>query len=182
MKSKSLITLCAVIILPLVSANAASISLSALAPTFDSDDIIQLVTGTFASGGPAANYVATNRPAQGQTFTAAETGHNTAITVRVNGNSTVGPNNFTTLRISTLVGTALTPFYFDESITPTFTGSSYTNYFTFSLTTPAAVNQGVSYGFDFGSKAGNSSFFFQLDGAANTSFAGALRIAREKAD
>lgn len=65
--------------------------------------------------------------------------------------------------------TTLTPL---GTETGTF-GSGYTkgDYITFSFLTPVSVSAGT-YGFDFGNTLNNQDFYFQIDGAPDTSYSG----------
>ena len=165
------------------SAHAATIAFSTTAPTFDGDDITQLTMGTLATnsisyGGDFsadnANYIAFDRPAQGQTFTPGAAGQITSITVKsTTGTSSIPSGIQLTLRISTVSGTTLAPFYTDVAVLPSGNGIDISDkYVTFTLTTPQTVVAGTTYGFDFGNTPGNEGFYFQIDGAANSSYAG----------
>lgn len=174
----------AAMIMPAASADAGTIIYSPTEPIFDANDIIQLATGAFATAPESyngninndnANYIASDRPAQGQTFTATDVGQIESITVKSAGGFVNIPGGTQlTLRINTVVGTTLTPIYTDVAVLPESPESSngLSDYVTFTLATPLAVGSGVTYGFDFGNTAGNPGFYFRIDGAADTSYSG----------
>lgn len=174
----------AALALPLASADAGTITYSPTVPIFDGNDITQLATGTLATapesiGGDVnndnANYIASDRPAQGQTFTPTQVGQIQSITVKSAGGLVNIPSGTQlTLRINTVVGTTLSPIYTDVAALPASPVSSngLLDYVTFVLATPQTVSAGVTYGFDFGNTAGNPGFYFRIDGAADTSYTG----------
>jgi len=161
--------------------------------TFDADNVGG--SGTNANGSPnngAANdgttYVATNRPAQGQTFT---TGSNaggytlSAVTVRVQGytnNTASGSNignydlNDTTstfrLRVGRISGTTFIPLSQETAASGGSgnpgqggTANGPGTYLTFTLKAPIVLAPNTTYGFDLGT---NSDYFEVLgirDGA-----------------
>jgi len=157
---------------------------------FDANDITQLQTGTFPTapetlpGGvnpDNARYIASDRPAQGQTFTVLGAGLQVqSITLQTSGAfRNIPQGTQITLRLNTVVNTVLTPIYTDvATLAPSpFTENAPVDYFTFVLATPLPVSPGLTYGFDFGNTAGNPSdggggFYFRLDGAPNTAYTG----------
>ena len=163
--------------LAFASAQAGTLVFSSAVPTFDGDDITQLqATGTFAtaSGGSNndnANYVAFDRPTQGQSFTIATAGSIQSLTLRLS------PSGFDirdfapiTVRLNTIAGTTLSTLATETATIGTF-GAQPRNpgdYITFSFASPVAVSPGT-YGFDFGETVQS---YFQIDGALNTSYAG----------
>jgi hypothetical protein len=166
--------------LPFASANGQTISLSPTVPSFDANDITQLDFSGARSGNHELNYVATDRAAQGQTFTVNELGQIESITIKGSGEI----SNFTqlalVLRINTVVSTVendnttttLTTIRREEAtFAPGFNNSNFADYLTFTLATPLEVSPGLTYGFDFGTAAG-SNFYFQITEAAGTSYAG----------
>ena len=162
--------------LAFASAQAGTLVFSSAVPTFDGDDITQLGIGTLAtaSGGSNndnANYVAFDRPTQGQSFTIATAGSIQSLTLRLS------PAGFDirdfapiTVRLNTIAGTTLATLATETATIGTF-GAQPRNpgdYITFSFASPVAVSPGT-YGFDFGETVQS---YFQIDGALNTSYAG----------
>jgi len=154
---------------------------SATQPAFDGDDITQLSTGA-TSTGDDEDYIAFDRPAQGQTFTTVGAGDFTSITVKARSSSVLIPADAVmTLRLSTVSGTTLTPILTQSATVPSaiaFAVSGFTDWVTFTLTNPLAVSGATVYGFDFGiSSASEPVFYFEIDGAADTSYTGGSAFA-----
>lgn len=162
--------------LAFASAQAGTLVFSSAVPTFDGDDITQLGTGELAlavapSNNDNANYIAFDRPTQGQSFTIATAGSIQSLTLRLS------PAGFDirdfapiTVRLNTIAGTTLSTLATETATIGTFVAQPRNpgDYITFSFASPVAVSPGT-YGFDFGETVQS---YFQIDGALNTSYAG----------
>jgi len=178
MKKNPLLLSMAMLCVAGASAQAASILFSTTQPTFGGLDITQLSTGTIASGGDNANYIAYDRPVQGQTFTTVGAGDITSITVKARNNWVeIDADAVITLRLSTVTGTTLTPILTQFATVPravVAASSGFAEWITFTLTNPLAVSAATVYGFDFGisSVARPFDVYFEIDGAADSSYTG----------
>ena len=161
---------------PIIPPPIATVTLSTTAPLFDGDDITQLLTGTQATnnldyggdmGPDNANYIASDRPAQGQTFTTAVAGRITSVTIKTTTGGADTPSALT-LRINTAAGSTLSEIRKEAAAFP-IAGLVGNDYVTFTLATPLLISAGT-YGFDFVVPTG----YFQVDGAPNSSYAGGI--------
>jgi hypothetical protein len=164
----------AAIALPFSSTDAATITFSDDAPSFDSNDIIQLSIGADPTPGPDnVHYIGGGVPAQGQTFSVSIAGVIEAITVKVEPKfSLVAEGDTLTFRINTVtidpetqtatLATILTQSGLLQKI-----GDNEGPYITFQLETPFPVGAGT-YGFDFSTNAA----YFAFTSAEDTTYTG----------
>jgi hypothetical protein len=178
-------TVIAILVTSASSTQAGTVTFSPTQPTFDLNDITQLQGGVFATapedlGGDRgrsddnANYIASDRPAQGQTFTVSQIGLQLdSITVKLAGGFiSIPAETVLTLRVNTVIGNVLTTISTDTAVLPQVSTADNgpTDFLTFTLSAPVAVSPGVTYGFDFGNTTGNPGFYFRIDGAADSSY------------
>ena len=142
---------------------AATISISATAPTVDGADIAN--DNGAADAGGDQGHVWSNRPHQGQTFL---TGSNAAgytlnaVTMKnLNNNISNGPTH--NVVFGSVTGTTLTQIGSTETaVAPNYAPGDY---LTFSFDTPLTLNANTTYGFLYGSAAAGFVTVNNLDGS-----------------
>jgi hypothetical protein len=169
------LALLAALALPLAPADAATITYSPTAPSFDANDITQLSVGADPTpGADNVHYIGGGVPAQGQTFSVSAAGLIEAITVKVEPKfSSVAADTTLTLRINsvtvnpeTQAPTLVTLLTQSGLLQPI--GDNEGPYITFQLDTPYAVAPGTTYGFDFSTNAA----YFAFTSAEDIAYSG----------
>lgn len=165
------------------AANAATLSVGAVAPTSDGADISNFTSGgsdalNVSGGGDDFTYVAGNRPAQGQSFT---TGSDlsgyllTSITVQHRDYSAGFNDDFQFGTLTVRVGTVLAGTFSlisSDSVAITNANGLFSDaggeYLTFTFDTPIALAANTVYGFDWDNPGG----YFEMNGTSSDVYAG----------